>query len=251
MVPDTVFVVPYRDREPHRKALLEAMRENLVDWNPETYKIMFVHQCDKRPFNRGAMKNIGFIAVKNAFPKDYHNITLVFHDVDTWPCEKGLVTYSTTSGVVRHFYGYEFALGGIVAIKASDFEMCGGFPNLWGWGIEDNTLQDRVLSVGLSIDRSNFYRIDDPRIRRMFDGVTRLVAMRDPGAYRRGELDGLMHVQDLQYHIIEDMINVTSFTVGTSSLNQKYRQHDIRQGSKLPVLRENTRRGLNMMLYSI
>lgn len=251
MAPETVFIVPYRDRKPHREALLEAMAENLADWNPETYKIMFVHQCDERPFNRGAMKNIGFIAVKSAFPRDYHNITLVFHDVDTWPCEKGLVSYSTTKGIVRHFYGYDFALGGIVAIKAGDFEMCGGFPNLWGWGIEDNTLQDRVLCAGLSIDRSNFFRIDDPRIRRMFDGVTRLVSVRDPGAYRRGELDGLMHVQDLQYHIIEDMINVTSFTVGTSSLNQKYRQHDIRQGSKLPVLREYTRRGLNMRLHSI
>lgn len=248
MVPNTVFIVPYRDREPHRKALLEAMAENLVDWNLETYKIMFVHQCDKRPFNRGAMKNIGFIAVKNAYPRDYHNITLVFHDVDTWPCEKGLVSYSTTQGVVRHFYGYDFALGGMVAIKACDFEMCGGFPNLWGWGIEDNTLQDRVLSAGLSIDRSNFYCIDDPRIRRMFDGVTRLVAIRDPGAYRRGVLDGLRHVHNLRYHVIGDMINVTSFTVGTSPENQEYREHDIRQGSKLPVLREKTKREWNMRL---
>jgi hypothetical protein len=248
MVPETVFIVPYRDREPHRKALLEAMADNLADWNPDTYKIMFVHQCDKRPFNRGAMKNIGFIVIKNAFPKDYQDITIVFHDVDTWPCEKGLVSYSTTQGVVRHFYGYDFALGGLVAIKAGDFEMCGGFPNLWGWGIEDNTLQDRVLDVGLSIDRSNFYHIDDPRIRRMFDGMTRLVAVRDPGAYRRGVLDGLRHVHDLQYHIIGDMINVTSFAVGTSAANQEYREHDIRQGSKLPVLRENIRKGWNMKL---
>jgi hypothetical protein len=224
------------------------MADNLADWNPDTYKIMFVHQCDKRPFNRGAMKNIGFIVIKNAFPKDYQDITIVFHDVDTWPCEKGLVSYSTTQGVVRHFYGYDFALGGLVAIKAGDFEMCGGFPNLWGWGIEDNTLQDRVLDVGLSIDRSNFYHIDDPRIRRMFDGMTRLVAVRDPGAYRRGVLDGLRHVHDLQYHIIGDMINVTSFAVGTSAANQEYREHDIRQGSKLPVLRENIRKRWNMKL---
>jgi len=224
------------------------MADNLADWNPDTYKIMFVHQCDKRPFNRGAMKNIGFIVIKNAFPKDYQDITIVFHDVDTWPCEKGLVSYSTTQGVVRHFYGYDFALGGLVAIKAGDFEMCGGFPNLWGWGIEDNTLQDRVLDVGLSIDRSNFYHIDDSRIRRMFDGMTRLVAVRDPGAYRRGVLDGLRHVNDLQYQIIGDMINVTSFAVGTSAANQEYREHDIRQGSKLPVLRENIRKKWNMKL---
>ena len=105
-----------------------------------------------------------------------------------------------------------------------------------------------MLDVGLSIDRSNFYRIDDPRIRRMFDGVTRLVAVRDPGAYRRGALDGLRHVHDLQYHVIGDMINVTSFATATSSANQEYREHDIRQGSKLPVLRENVRRGWDMKL---
>ena len=88
MTLETVFIVPYRDREPHRKAFLKAMTENLADWKPESYKIVFIHQCDERPFNRGAMKNIGFVAIKNAYPKDYHNITLIFHDVDTWPCEK-------------------------------------------------------------------------------------------------------------------------------------------------------------------
>ena len=248
MVPETVFIVPYRDREPHRKALLEAMATNLADWESDKYKIIFIHQCDERPFNRGAMKNIGFIVVKNAFPSDYLNITLVFHDVDTWPCEKGLVDYTTVAGTVKHFYGYDFALGGMVAIKAGDFEICGGFPNLWGWGIEDNALQDRVLDVGLKIDRSNFYRIDDARIRRMFDGVTRLVAVREPGAYRRGLLDGLGDVHGLKYHVIGDMINVTSFAVGTSSDIHEYREHDIRKGSKLPVLNECARKNWNMFL---
>ena len=82
----------------------------------------------------------------------------------------------------------------------------------------------------------------------MFDGVTRLVAVRDPGAYRRGTLDGLRHVHDLRYHVVGDMINVTSFATGTSSADQEYREHDIRQGSKLPVLRENIRRGVKMKL---
>lgn len=246
MTLETVFIVPYRDREPHRKAFLKAMTENLADWKPESYKIVFIHQCDERPFNRGAMKNIGFVAIKNAYPKDYHNITLIFHDVDTWPCEKGLINYSTIRGVVRHFYGYKFALGGIVAIKAGDFEICGGFPNLWGWGIEDNALQDRVLDAGIEIDRTNFYQIDDSRILRMFDGVTRLVAIHEPGAYRQGTLDGLKDVYNLQYHVVGNIINVTSFDVGTSFMDQTYREHDIRESSKLPVIRKNTRHNLYM-----
>ena len=239
---DTVFIVPYRDREPHKAALLGAMEEILIDWDKSSYRILFIHQCDKRPFNRGAMKNIGFIAVRRLFPDTYQNITLVFHDVDTWPSAKDLVTYRTRPGVVAHFYGYTFALGGMVAIKAMDFERSGGFPNLWGWGIEDNALQDRCLAAGLVIDRSNFYTIDDRRIMRMFDGVTRLVSIRDPGNYKKGKLDSLYDLGGIIYSIDGNMVNVTQFTTGTASEVQTYKSHDIRGGNKLPVARETVSR---------
>ena len=45
------------------------MKYILEDISNEDYKIFYVKQCDNRPFNRGALKNIGFIAVKNKYPK--------------------------------------------------------------------------------------------------------------------------------------------------------------------------------------
>ena len=237
MLVKTIFIIPYRDREPHKKKWLEAMEKNLSDWDKSSYKILFIHQLDYKPFNRGAMKNIGFLVIKNLYPDSYKDITIIFHDVDTWAESKNLISYKTTKGKVAHYYGYDFALGGMVGINCEDFERTGGFPNLWGWGIEDNTLQDRCINCGLIIDRSNFYEINDYRIMRMYDGNTRLVSIEDPLNYRIGNLDGLNDISNLSYNIIGNMVNVTSFTTGTSDSVQKYREHDIRLSSKLPVVK--------------
>ena len=116
-VPKRVFIVPYRDRASHKTLFIKNITTLLEDesqTNP--YEIYFAHQCDKRPFNRGAMKNIGFLAIKSKYPNDYKDITFIFHDIDTWPREKGLISYNTTPGVVSHFYGYLFALGCMFAI---------------------------------------------------------------------------------------------------------------------------------------
>ena len=48
--------------------------------NKEDYEIYFAHQCDNRDFNRGAMKNIGFLAMRQKYPNDYKNITFIFNN---------------------------------------------------------------------------------------------------------------------------------------------------------------------------
>ena len=138
VVPKLAFIVPYRDRKEHLTFFSVYMKHVLSVYDPKDYIVRFVHQKDARPFNRGGMKNIGFLAIKNEYPDDYQNITFVFNDVDTVPYDKNVIQYETRAGIVKHFYGVQFALGGIFSIKGADFEKTNGFPNLWAWGGEDN-----------------------------------------------------------------------------------------------------------------
>jgi hypothetical protein len=158
------------------------MKTILEDYPEGSYKIYYVHQKDARSFNRGAMKNIGFLYAKSVYPEDYKNITFVFNDVDTMPKTKHLLDYNTQDGIIKHFYGHTNTLGGIVSIKGLDFEKTLGYPNLWAWGYEDNMLQIRAIKVGLTIDRSQFFNMGDPNILQLNENTNRIVT--DVGIWR-------------------------------------------------------------------
>ena len=64
MPPKIIFIVPYRDRKEHKQFFTKYMEFILEDYLKEDYEIYFSHQCDDRSFNRGAVKNIGFIATR-------------------------------------------------------------------------------------------------------------------------------------------------------------------------------------------
>jgi len=217
-IPKRVFIVPYRNRIQHKYFFTKYMTFILED--KDDYEIYFSHQCDARTFNRGAIKNIGFIAVKNKYPENYKDITFIFNDVDTIPFYK-IFDYETTHGVVKHYYGFKYALGGIVVVKGSDFEKTNGFPCFWGWGMEDNVLQKRCEAVGLKIDRSIFYNIGSPEILQLFDGISRIISKKDPW---RGEndtgVDGLRTITQLKYTINEKSENPNDniFTVNNSRI---------------------------------
>jgi hypothetical protein len=232
-VPLRIFIIPYRNRQADKEQFLANMKILLADTEP--YEIYFAHQYDYRPFNRGAMKNIGFLAIKAKYPEEYKNMTFIFHDVDTWPAEKGLIDYQTTPGVVKHFYGYKFALGGMFAIKGADFEKTKGFPNFWGWGIEDNLMNDRCLAAGLLIDRSQFYDIADKRIARSFDGFQRIISRQDSLTYKQAGCDDITSLKNLQWTWHNEYINIRSFDCATKPNEQSYVHIDIRKTKKLIV----------------
>jgi N-terminal region of glycosyl transferase group 7 len=203
--PKRVFIVPYRDRIPQKFFFCKQMEFILEEQND--YEIIFVHQCDSRNFNRGAMKNIGFLAVKEKYPEYYKDISFIFNDVDTLPFHK-LFDYETTEGVVKHHYGFETALGGILVIKGSDFELINGYPNYWGWGMEDACLQKRCFAYGIQIDRSNFYPIGSPEILQLFDGVSRLVSRRDPQRMKTDNgQDGIRTIHKLMFSLDKESLN--------------------------------------------
>ena len=198
-IPKRVFIVPYRNRIQHKFFFSKFMSFILED--KKDYEIYFSHQCDARTFNRGAVKNIGFIAIKNKYPEHYKNITFIFNDIDTIPFHK-IFDYETNPGTVKHYYGFKYALGGIVAMKGMDFEKINGFPCYWGWGMEDNALQKRCEKNKLVIDRSNFYEIGKPQILQMFDGISRIISKKDPWRSENDNgFDGLRTISRLQYSI--------------------------------------------------
>ena len=244
-IPTRVFIVPYRDRPNQKGEFLTNMKVLLEDLT-DPYEIYFAHQCDTRHFNRGAMKNLGFMAIKNKYPHNYKDITFIFNDVDTFPKEKGMIDYITTPGIVKHYYGFTFALGGIFSIRGADFEKTKGFPNFWGWGLEDNLMNDRCLSAGLTIDRSCFYDITDRRINRPFDGFQRTVSKRDANVYKHESPDNMNDIKDIKYTIQNEFINITSFDCIMKDHDQIYYTYDIRKGSKMIIDNKYKRRVWNM-----
>jgi hypothetical protein len=204
-VPKRVFIVPYRNRVQHKFFFSKYMSFILED--SDDYEIFFSHQCDARTFNRGATKNIGFMAVRDKYPNDYKNITFIFNDIDTIPFTK-IFDYETTQGIVKHYYGYKYALGGIVVIKGVDFEKMNGYPCFWGWGMEDNCLQKRCAAFNIKIDRSTFYSIGSPQILQLFDGISRIISKKDPWRMEHDNgIDGIKSISKLKYTIDDKSAN--------------------------------------------
>jgi len=234
-VPQIIFIVPYRDRPEHLEKFREHMKTVMEDYAPASYKYMFVHQVDTRAFNRGAMKNLGFIIASKLYPKDYQNITFVFNDIDNMPVRKNMIEYRTTPNVIKHFFGYRYALGGIVSVLGKDFQRIGGFPNFWGWGYEDNMLQNRAEKAGITIDRSVFFDIDDnTNILHFFHGTERVMNKYDFAQFNRNTKNGLYTIYDLEYNIdaSSDFVNITNFKTPYEEIKEKSFVHDLKNGNQ-------------------
>lgn len=235
-IPKLVFIIPYRDREPHYIFFTRYIKFIMEDYNKDEYNLCFVHQNDDRPFNRGALKNIGFLYYKEKFPNDYNNIQFIFHDIDTIPYTKELWNYETKKGIIKHFYGFEFALGGIFTIYGCDFEKINGFPCLWSWGLEDNIVQKRVLSHKLKIDRSEFYNIQSKEVLHFFDGYERKVSVENFTRHNSyTELDGLKTLINIDYTIDNEnqMIHVFNFNTYSNYNNERFLDYNIKNGNKI------------------
>jgi hypothetical protein len=175
------------------------------------------------------MKNIGFLVIKSMYPNDFKDITMVFNDVDTMPYTPGFLKYDTVRGVVKHFYGFKFALGGIVSLTGYDFELTNGFPNFWGWGYEDNVLNSRVLKCGLKIDRTQFYPILDKNILHLMDGFERIMNRTEKSTYKNTD-EGFDKISGLKYNLdeVSGFINVITFDTQREENIATTATHDLR-----------------------
>lgn len=240
IIPKFVFIIPYRDRAEHKEFFTVYMKHVLEDIPKTDYEFYFVEQKDTLPFNRGAMKNIGFLALKYKYPNHYKDITFVFNDVDTVPYSKNIIDYTTTSGIVKHFYGFKFALGGIFSIRGDDFEKTNGFPNFWSWGGEDNYMQKRVEHVGLYIDRSVFFNIMDKNILQLCDGIKRLICRKEAATVvNMTTADGIITIRNLNYEFKDEYINVYNFQTIRDPRMLKFEEQNIAVESKIRLDKED------------
>jgi hypothetical protein len=162
-LPRLSIIVPYRDRPaqlarfvPHLVAYFQ--RDKLDKDIP--WRLTIVEQAAGKPFNRGLVKNAGFLLTEGE--ADY----VCFHDVDYLPIwadyrpvdrPTRIVWYGTeivplfpgSPDGLKHDYATFF--GGVVLFPKADFRRVNGYSNAyWGWGYEDNDLRERCGRHGIA-----------------------------------------------------------------------------------------------------
>ena len=238
-IPDTIFIIPYRDRIEHKTFFVNYMTTFVLK-NSKNYEIFFAEQQSGREFNRGGMKNIGFLACKEKYPNNYKNITFIFNDIDVVPYTENIFDYETKIGEIKHFYGFEYTLGGSFAIKGGDFERINGFPNIWSYGMEDNMIYKRAISNGIVVNRSNFHLIHNKKVLHFFDGSTRNIEKGDRLNVIRAHIpDGLNKITNLRYTITSEANNIQTINVsnfeGLRDYNSIQFETKIRGTLDLPI----------------
>ncbi len=161
------IVVPYRDRALHLDTFIQHMRVYFArDVLSRTipYRVLIVEQEAGMPFNRGAIKNVGF-----ELGQKYGDYTC-FNDVDYLPIwadyswsdlPSAIVWYGAetrpiapgrSGSVVNHDLDRFF--GAAVLVPNDLFQQVDGYSNeFWGWGYEDEDLKRRFQAASIRTER--------------------------------------------------------------------------------------------------
>jgi hypothetical protein len=150
------FIIPYRNRNAHLQEFIRRFTGYLEGKGIDAH-FYVIHQITPGAFNRGAMLNIGFLEVCKVRPDGL----FIFHDVDTYPTAWGSISYDTPPNHIRHPIGLNENLGTICCFWKKDYETINGFPNYYGWGIEDNTIFYRAKKYGIPIDIKHAVDLND------------------------------------------------------------------------------------------
>ncbi len=149
------FIIPYRNRKENLNEFISRFTDILKDTSIDA-QFYIIHQMNADEFNRGALKNIGFLEISKIRPDGL----FIFHDVDIYPRYWGSIDYNTLNGTIRHPVEQPFMLvkenlGLICCFWKEEFIKVNGFPNYYGWGIEDITIRHRAEKMGIIIDENN------------------------------------------------------------------------------------------------
>jgi hypothetical protein len=151
------FIIPYRNRKEHLDEFIKRFTEMVKDKSIDA-QFYIIHQLHPGPFNRGALLNIGFMEAC----KTRSDGLFIFHDVDIYPTYWGSIDYRTAKHEVRHPVGLPNQnIGTICCFWKSEYEAVNGFPNYWGWGIEDVTIMYRLKRINIKINEQDIVDLKD------------------------------------------------------------------------------------------
>ena len=141
------ILIHYRNRKEH----LDSYLRSIESYNTHTpYEMIVVEQEEGKPFNRGLMKNIGFM-LRN--PESEY---VIFNDDDYIPTESMFLEYMKKTEVCRYLSAHHRCLGPVVGFHPKCFENTNGFPNvIFEWGVEDRILFYRTIHKGYNIKYEN------------------------------------------------------------------------------------------------
>jgi hypothetical protein len=158
------IVVPYRDRAEQLARLLSHIalyfQRDKID-KDQPYRITVVEQEPGRPFNAGALRNIGFLLT------EAESDPVCFHDVDYLPIWADYRPVNRPTRLVWHGaesvpidesarlfinHRHELYFGGVVMMPTAVFRRLNGYSNdYWGWGYEDTDFRARCQAEGVEL----------------------------------------------------------------------------------------------------
>jgi len=152
------FIIPYRNRNAHLQEFIKRFTGYLEGKDIDAH-FYVIHQITPGAFNRGAMKNIGFLEACKTRPDGL----FIFHDVDTYPTAWGSIPYDAKPGTFRRpvLNSSPNNLGLICSCWKTEYERVNGFPNYTGWGAEDGVLYHRAMKLGVPIDEHSAVHYQD------------------------------------------------------------------------------------------
>lgn len=160
------IVVPYRDRESHLAQFVPHVAAYMARVHPDlSYRVTVAEQADDGlPFNRGALKNAGFLLGEH--DSDY----ACLHDVDYLPddadyrwaddptsilwfgAETRPIAPETSDAQIKN--DLESTFGGALLVPNGIMRRINGYSNLyWGWGFEDFDFSLRIRARRISTGR--------------------------------------------------------------------------------------------------
>ena len=179
-------------------------------------------------------KYIDLISQTFDFPQEEFKLedkNLQFHDIDLIPKDETIFDYKSNFDLPKHFYGFNFAFGGICCFKGKDFEYINGFPGIWEWSTEDTLLMNRWKKTGKLIDFSQFLPINHKSVGMLYHGNTRIVN-NNTNKYSRNDnnkLFGISEIKNINWNSEElrknvTMLHVNNFTTNIIYENETYIQ---------------------------